>query len=297
MSVSQFKVFRDIAQSHSVSRAAEMNGISQSAASQHLRTLERRLGVELLDRRTRPIRLTAAGKIYYEASRDIVRRYERMQAELQALRVELVGAVRVVSIYSIGLYEMARIKEAFEELNPEAHIHLEYMRPEKVYEAVQQDLADFGLVSYPSPSKDLRSLDWRLERMVLVCRPDDPLARRASIRPAELSGREFISFDPDLSIRKALDRFFRVHGVQRSVALEFDNIEMIKEAVSVGAGVSILPERTVRQEVAEGRLVTRRIEADGLVRPVGVILHRKKKLSRTGARFLQFLKDRPADAG
>ena len=293
MSISQFKVVRDIARTSSVSRAAELNGISQSAASQLVRQLEKKLGVDLLDRSTRPVKLTSAGRLYAEACRDIVRRYGEMESQLEALREELAGTVRVVSIYSIGLYEMARIKEKFEALHSNASVHLEYVRPEKVYEAVANDRADLGLVSYPSSNKDIRVIPWRLENMVLVCHPSHSLAKKRSLSPRDMEGQEFVSFDPDLLIRKAVDRFFRDHGVHRRVVLEFDNIQMIKEALMIGSGISILPERTVRHEATEGRLVRLPIRAEGLVRPVGIIHRRTKKFSPAAERFLRFLQEQP----
>jgi len=292
VSVSQFKVFRDVAQSNSISRGAEINGISQSAASQLLRNIEDKLETDLFDRSTRPLKLTPAGKIYYEACRDIVRRYEELESQMDSLKTEMEGSVHVASIYSIGLYEMARFKEEFEEQNPRSRIHLEYMHPDRVYQAVAQDTADLGLVSYPSHRKDLQSIPWRVESMVLVCPPDHPLAKRESIQPSEMENVEFISFDQGLSIRKALDRFFRIHGISRRVILEFDNIQMIKEALSIGPAVSILPERTVRAEAAAGRLKTVPIETEELVRPVGIIYRRKKKLSPVAAKFLDLLKER-----
>ena len=291
MGVSHFKVIRDIAQTSSISRAAEMNGISQSAASQLVRQLEKQLRVELLDRTKRPLQLTAAGKLYASASRDIVRRYGEMESQLEALRKELAGTVRVASIYSTGLYQMARMKERFEERYAQANIHLDYMRPDKVYQAVREDRADLGLVSYPNPGKNLTAIPWRSERMVLVCHPAHRLARKRSLKPADLEGEEFVSFDPDLSIRKVLDRFFREQGVHRKVVLEFDNIQMIKEALTIGSGISILPERTVRHEAIEGRLVTLPVEAEGLVRPVGIIHRRGKKFSPAAAQFLDFLRE------
>ena len=293
MSISQFKVVRDIAQTNSVSRAAELNGISQSAASQLLRQLEKQLGVDLIDRSTRPVKLTSAGKLYSEACRDIVRRYGEMESQLEALRKELAGTVRVVSIYSIGLYEMARIKEKFEALHSDANVHLDYMRPEKVYDAIANDQTDLGLVSYPSSTKDIQAIPWRLENMVLVCHPSHELAKKRSLAPKDMEGQEFVSFDPDLLIRKALDRFFRDHGVHRRVVLEFDNIQMIKEALMIGSGISVLPERTVRHEAIEGRLVRLPIRAEGLVRPVGIIHRRTKKFSPAATRFLQFLQEQP----
>lgn len=292
MGVSQFKVFRDVAQSSSISRGAQLNGISQSAASQLLRNIEDKLETDLLDRSTRPLKLTPAGRIYYEACRDIVRRYEELESQMDSLKTEMEGSVRVASIYSIGLYEMARFKEEFEEQNPRSRVQLEYMHPDRVYQAVAQDAADLGLVSYPTHRKDLKSIPWRVESMVLVCPPGHPLANRETIQPSDLEGLEFISFDKGLSIRKALDRFFKSHGISRTVILEFDNIQMIKEALSIGSAVSILPERTVRAEAADGRLRTVRIETDELVRPVGIIHRRKKKFSPVASKFLDLLKER-----
>ena len=291
----QFKVFRDIAQLQSVSRGAEMNGVSQSAASQMLRNLEGDLGIPLFDRSTRPLKLTSAGRMYFDASRDIVRRYEEVRAQIDALKSELVGVVRVASIYSVGLYEMRRIREEFEEQHPQAQVHLEYMRPEKVYEAVSADQADLGLISYPAATKKLKVIDWRVERMVLVVHPSHPLARKRTVEVEDLAGLEFVSFDPGLSIRKAMDRFFRERGLHRTVVLEFDNIQMIKEALTIGSGVSLLPERTVRQEVTEGRLMTRVIDAPELVRPVGIVCRRGKTFSPTASAFLQYLGEHSRD--
>ncbi len=295
MTAGQFKVFRDIAQLQSVSRGAEMNGVSQSAASQMLRNLEEDLGIALFDRSTRPLKLTSAGRMYFDASRDIVRRYEEVRAQIDGLKGDRVGVVRVASIYSVGLYEMRRIREEFEEQHPQAQVHLEYMRPEKVYEAVSADQADLGLISYPAATKKLKVIDWRVERMVLVFHPSHPLARKRTVDVEDLAGLEFVSFDPGLSIRKAMDRFFRERGLPRTVVLEFDNIQMIKEALTIGSGVSLLPERTVRQEVTEGRLMTRVIDAPELVRPVGIVCRRGKTFSPTASAFLQYLGEHSRD--
>jgi DNA-binding transcriptional LysR family regulator len=290
VTIAHLKVFRDIAQSRSISQAAELNQISQSAASQSLKSLEKLSGVGLVDRDRRPLRLTNAGEICLEASRDIIRRFEDLESQLASHKQETGSVVRVASIYSIGLYEMVRLREEFESVHPGARIQLEYMRPDRIYEALEQDRADLGLVSYPAATRELRAIDWRLEKMVFVCHPSHPLAKAKTIQPSDLGRTDFISFDRGLHIRRALDRFFREHGVHREVAYEFDNIQMIKEALSIGQGVSILPERTVRKEVEEGRLVAIPIEAQELVRPVGIMLQRRKRLSNTGELFLEFLR-------
>src|SRR5438552_842245 len=99
-----------------------MNGISQSAASQFIQHLERDLEVELFDRSKRPLALTPAGKVYYDACRDILRRYEQAQAEIEALKTEAAGSVRLACIYSIGLHEMARRTAEFQKLHPKVRV-------------------------------------------------------------------------------------------------------------------------------------------------------------------------------
>ena len=107
------KLFRDIAHARSVSKGAAHNGISQSAASQHIHELEKKLGMPLLDRTTRPLTLTTAGKLYFDLCRDVLRREEEFQTALDALKARVEGEVRVVSIYSIGLSEMSRLQDEF----------------------------------------------------------------------------------------------------------------------------------------------------------------------------------------
>ena len=85
--------------------------------------------------------------------------------------------------------------------------------------------------------------------MALVCHPSHRLARRRAVAPADLAGEPFVAFDPGLTIRKAIDRALRQHNVRPSIVMEFDNIETIKQGISIGAGVSILPRHTVEKEV------------------------------------------------
>jgi DNA-binding transcriptional LysR family regulator len=292
MTLENLKIFRDVAQTKRISRGAAMNGISQSAASQLIQQLERRLGVDLFDRSKRPLALTPAGKIYYEACRDILRRHEEVEAEIEALKADSSGAVRLACIYSIGLYEMARHMAEFQKQHPKARVHLEYMRPDKIYEAVLADQTDLGMLSYPAPGRELRVIPWRQERMMVVVYPSHPLAGREWVEPSELAGEPLVSFDEELPIRKELDRFLRDSKVALEPVLQFDNIQMIKEAVAAGSGISILPEQTVAPEVAQGRLVTVPFRAGCPVRPVGIIYRRGKKLSPTAEQFIEFLRSK-----
>ena len=294
MDLDHLKLFRDIAHNRSISRGASMNNVSQSAASQHLQELEQQFGVTLLDRTSRPLTVTEAGKLYAEMCRDVLHRRDEFLVSLERLKSEVEGTVRVASIYSVGLVEMSQLEQEFSRRHPQAHLEVEYLRPEKVYEAVVTDQADLGLMSYAESTKDVRVLPWRQEQMVVAAPPHHPLVSRAEVRPQDLEGLDFVGFDEDLPIRRDIDRFLREHHVHVNLTLHFDNIQMIKEAVAHGSGVSIMPARVMQEEVRQGRLVPIPIAGFRLYRPVGIVHRRKKRFHRAGQAFLDLLREPPA---
>lgn len=287
------KLFRDIAQSRSFSKGAAMNSVSQSAASQHVQELETGLGVTLLDRSTRPLVVTPAGQIYAEYCRDVLRRREEFQVALDLMKQEVEGTVRVASIYSVGLSEMVQLEQEFGRRQPEAKLEVEYLRPEKVYASVLADTADLGLVSYPESSREIKVIPWRMEEMVVAASPFHPLAEKGELRPEDLSGADFIGFDDELPIAKEIERYLTSQGIKVNVALHFDNIQMIKEAVAHRVGVSIMPARIMNDEIAQGRLVPIPLAAPELYRPLGIIHRKKKRFYPAAQAFLDLLCEKP----
>ncbi len=294
MELNQLRLFKDIAATRSVSKGAALNGISQSAASQQLQELEQDAGVTLLDRATRPLAVTEPGKLYLDMCRDILRRREEFQADLDSWSERVSGRVSVASIYSVGLSEWSQLETEFKRRNPEVIIDIEFLRPERVYEAVTADRADLGLVSYPEPTRDIQVIPWRQEEMVLAVSPYHALANKSEVIPQDLEGADFIGFDEDLPIRRGIDRFLREHRVRVNLTLHFDNLQMIKEAVAHGSGVSIVPARIMEAEIAQGRLIPIPIAAPDLFRPLGIIHRRKKRFHRAAQAFLDLLQERPA---
>lgn len=287
----RLRLFLDIAQTRSLSRAAALNGISQSAVTQQMQELEKRLGTTLLDRSRRPVKLTPAGRLYCEFCREVLRRHQEFEAALQQMKGALEGVVRLAAIYSVALSEMAGLREDFARRCPGAELEVEYLRPEKVYEAVSGSRADLGLVSYPESTRQVAARPWRLEPMVVAVVPWHPLTARPMLRPSDLQGAAFVTFDEDLPIRRHIDRFLREHGVEVRVVMHFDNIPAVKEAVAAGTGVSILPWPIMQEEVRQGRLAAIRLEP-APVRPLGIIHLRRKKFSPAAQAFLELLCER-----
>lgn len=283
------KVFCDVVRQRSFSRAADENDISQSGASQLVQQLEEGLGVKLIDRSKRPFVLTPEGQVYYEGCRSVVEQYYAVEDMVRTLHQEVAGRVRVASIYSVGLHHMSRYIQHFLSQHPKANVRLEYLHPHRVYQAIEDDLADLGLVSYPKASRTISAIAWRTERMVLVCAPQHPLAGRPRVSLRELAGTRMVGFDSELTIRREIDRVLHQHRVAVEVVMEFDNIETIKRAIEIDVGVGLLPEPTVAREVAAGTLAAVPLDTDELVRPLGIIHRRGKELSPTARRFIELL--------
>ncbi len=290
MNLDTLRLYCDVVRLRSFSRGAAANSVSQSAASQAIQQLEAELDVALLDRSRRPPQATEEGRGFYEACRTLLQGFDKARADLAASRQRVEGTVRVAAIYSVGLHDMSRHMQPFMAAYPQARVLLECLHPHKVVEVVVNDEADVGILSYPSATRALTVLPLRSEPMVLVAHPSHRLARRRLVSAADLNGEKFVAFDHDLPIRKAIDRALKQHGVKVEVVMEFDNVETIKQAIGINAGVSILPRPTVLKEIGIRTLAAAPLAIAGLVRPIGIIHRRGRRLTPAVAAFIDLLK-------
>jgi DNA-binding transcriptional LysR family regulator len=291
MHLETLRLYCDVVRLRSFSRGAEQNFVSQSAASQGVRQLERDLGLTLIDRTKRPFVVTPKGQALYSACRSVLDTWEQAKAEIAAVKAGVDGTVRVAAIYSVGLHDMSHHLQRFMSLYPNVRVQLECLHPHKVVEAVLNDEADVGVMSYPPAARALAVIPLRAEPMAFVCHPGHRLARRRLVTPPDLAHEPFVAFDRGLTIRKAIDRALRQHGVRPPIVMEFDNIETIKQAIMIQAGVSILPRHTVDKEAGIRTLVVVPFGIPDLVRPVGIIHRRQKPLIPAVSRFIRLLQE------
>jgi DNA-binding transcriptional LysR family regulator len=289
MHIEYLKIFADLGRCGNFSHAAELNDISQAAVSRVIGLLEKRLAVRLVDRSTRPLRLTGPGMAFLEGCMSLVERYKELEAAVGASQFLMSSNIRIAAIYSVGLRDMSRYVETFEKQNPGVGVHIEYVHPATVYEKVLDGKADFGLVSYARRARNLTVLPWREEEMLLTCSPDHPFAHHRSIRLAQLNGQRYIGFTRELPIRQNVDRFLRQHKVTVDVILEFDNIECVKKALELGSGLALLPEPMLRHEVQSGTLVAIPLSGRRFVRTLSIIYRRNPELSPPASGFIALI--------
>ncbi len=272
------ELFCNVARHRSFSQGASRSGITQPAASQRIRKLEEELGVQLIDRSTRPLRLTVAGRTYYQGARRILDRYQRLIQNVAGGGRGFRGHAEVASIYSVDQGFLRGIREELEATHPEASIHITYLHPQEVYDAIRSDRCDVGILSYPDRWPDLAALPLEEEPMAAVCHPAHPFAERPFVTPEDLEEVPLVGFSPRLPISRGILAYFRRNGVQPRVARTFDNVDSIKASLTDPSAVALLPERTVGQEVARGALAAVRLNP-GLARPLAVVHRRDRDFS------------------
>lgn len=285
-----FKVFHDLAESKSFSKTAVRNYLTQSAVSQQVAFLERRLEKRLIERGKGKFSLTQEGEVFLEGCKKILEAYQEAVDKIQKKTGELSGAVKVETVYSIGLHQLSLYIKAFMRRYDKVNLHVEYNRSDRIYLDVLQGFCDLGIVAYPRRHPLIRLVPFKKEKLVLVSSPEDPLAKskRASLKG--LDRQDFIAFDKAIPTRRAIDEILKKHKVLVNIVHEFDNIETLKRSVEVGAGVSILPENTVVQEVKNRTLVRMALSEGPFYRPTGIILRQGKVLSRATQEFIHWLR-------
>ena len=290
MQVESLKVFCDLAETESFTKAAQINNVNQSAVSQQISSLERQFTSLLIERSKKKFRLTRAGQVLYEYSKQIIQSYDSLHNRLQEIKDIISGTIRLATIYSIGLHDLPPYLKKFLKLFPTVNVHVEYRRANQVYEDVLSNVVDLGLVAYPTKDAKLELVPLRKDVLVLICNPQHPFAKHKSVKLSQLNGEKFVSFEPDIPTRKAIDKILKDHNVTVQTVMEFDNIETVKRAVEIEAGVSIVPQATILQEVHKQTLAEVRIEGAELYRPLAALYKKNKVLSPAMKQFLHILK-------
>ena len=277
MQIENLKVFADLVETKSFSKAARLNEITQSAVSQQARSMEKHFKVLLVDRSQKQFQLTREGLRVYDACKEILHNYDKLGSELEEMKKVISGNIRIATIYSIGLHELAPFIKRFLREYPSVNVRVEYRRSNLVYEDLLHNSVDFGLVAFPVKSRQIEVLPFRNDRLVLICHPKHPLSAFAEVEIQDLASHKFISFDPDIPTRKAVDQICRDAKLEIEPVMEFDNIETVKRAVEIDHGIAIVPQATVQQEARLGTLAVRPFKGAGFTRQLA-ILHRKGRV-------------------
>lgn len=285
-----FKIFADLVEKKSFSEAAKANGITQSAVSQQLRTIEKYFNTQMVDRSQKQFRLTQEGEKIYKDSQEILRLYDKLKQEITELGSMVSGTMTLASTYSVGIHTIPCYIKSFIESYPTVNIRLNYLSSHQVYDAVINNTADIGFVAYPHANRLVEIEAFTEEELVLVCSVDHKFARRKTIQINELEGQAFISFDSSTPSHKSAMGFFKDAQVSVELAMQFDNIEMIKHAVEINRGLAILPANAVRDAVEKNQLKSIQFKGSPYKRTIGIVTRKGKILPISVRKFIELIR-------
>ncbi|HBB68291.1 MAG: hypothetical protein A2X28_05565 [Elusimicrobia bacterium GWA2_56_46] len=291
MNIETLKVFRDLVDTGSFSRTAELNYISQSAVSQQIKKLELVLRCRLFNRVANKIALTRCGEKFYDTAKKVVLLYNNSMVSIKQLSASRAPEeIKISTIYSAGVYFLQGHIRKFMADCPDTKVSVEYRQFSQIHGDIISGRADFGILACPYRKlPGITMLPIGEDEMVLLTGMSDKLARKSSVAVRELDGRDFIFFDKAFPSRKYVDDLFKKHGVKVNIKMELDNIETIKTAVSSGAGISILPLSSVREAERDNKLHVARFTDAEVLRPLYLVYNKSRKLPSSAKAFLEIL--------
>ncbi|MEU2515704.1 LysR family transcriptional regulator [Streptomyces syringium] len=261
-----------VARLGSLGRAARELGITQPAASSRVRTMERMLGVALVERSPRGSRLTDAGVLVTDWARRIVEAAEAFDAGAQALRGRRDSRLRVAASMTIAEYLLPGWLIALRTRRPGTAVSLFAGNSSAVAERLLAAEADLGFVEGLAVPPGLDGAVIGHDRLVVVTAPGHPWARRRTpLDAAELAATALILRERGSGTRQVLDAALASHGGVAEPLLELASTTAAKAAVVSGAGPSVLSELAVGEELAARRLVEIPVPGVGLRRDLRAV--------------------------
>jgi DNA-binding transcriptional LysR family regulator len=254
MNLNQLLIFHKVAEEGSISRAAESLFISQPAVSKQLAEFEQSFGARLCDRLPRGIRLTEAGRVLYDYSRQIFsleKEAERALSDLEGLQR---GHLSLGASTTIGVYLLPGIMTAFRNRYPGIELHLEIGNTERIQRLLLESAIDVGFTEGFVASPDLVSEVFLEDELVVIASPQNPLLSEAPVTLDRLRSEPFVIREKGSGMQAVIDRALHERNVEIQPAMTLGSTEAIKRAVTMGAGIAIVSRLTLGLERQAGKL-------------------------------------------
>lgn len=284
----QFEVLIAAAEAETFSAAAKRLGISQPSLSESIRRIERETGTVLFERTTRSVKLTPEGRHAAAIAREIVRDFKRALDRLARGR-ERSGRIAVAALPSVACAVLPGTLEAFARTHPDVRVALHDVQHERALTLLTEGAVDLAITLKPPKQDDLMFEEIAADVAHLVCRRDDPLTRRKSVRWRDLEGRPFIGFTRISSVRRVTDAAFVQSEMAVEARYEVEQIPTAIALVEAGLGVTALPSLTF--SMLRGRnLAARPLIEPTLRRNVGFVTLASRTLPNGTGAFMQSIR-------
>lgn len=288
LTLQQLKLFESVFRNGSYTRAAEELHLTQPAISIQVKRLENQAGMPLFDQVGKKIYPSAAGKVMYEASQDILNRVTDLSNSIEELKGVVKGPL-LMSVVTTAKYFMPHLLGSFLQEYPEVEPKLKFSNRETVVERLMDNIDDFVVMGQIPDEKKLESYPFLENILVPVATPDHPLAGKKNIKLKQLIKERFLQREPGSGTRQAFNRLLKDNGFSISSYMELGSSEAIKQGVMAGLGLAVMSTHSLRLEHDTGKLVVLDVEGFPLKRRWFAVHQKGKQLSLTAKTFLDFI--------
>ena len=292
MEIRSLRSFVAVVDSGGFTSAGRRLGISQSAVSQQVRSLEEELGATLLSRNGRRIAVTQAGDTLLPYARQILAKLDEAKAAVADFEALGRGRVAIGAGGTVCHHILPAVLREFAERFSRVDVHVVSGYSAQTVARVADGSVDFGIVVLPVHEKALATSELGRDELVAVARPDHPWAAREVVLPRDFADEKLIAYDRVSQTYRILERFLLEAGVFPRVAMEINDLEAVKRMVSEGLGVSAVARWTVQREVSEESLIVRRLGRGGLYRTWGLVRRAGEPLTAAQRGFLAVCRNR-----
>jgi LysR family transcriptional regulator, transcription activator of glutamate synthase operon len=287
MELRQLRYLVALADEQHFTRAAAREHIAQPALSQQIRRLEQEVGLALVERTTRRVTITEAGRALVARARRILSEVEAATAEMQALSGVRTGHVTVGTMHTMGPVDVSLALAVFHQRHPGVELTVREQSSEELAEMLRDDVLDLAFLSVTErmESHGLRLRQLVSEELVVVLPGDHPLAAREELKMSELSGEQFISYREGARLRELLVFAGRQAGFEPQIKLESNESERIKRLVGRHMGVAILPRSDAERPGADVAVAT--LIEPSLRRDITLACREDRRLAPAASEFLE----------
>ena len=290
MTFRQLETFLAVARAKNFTRAGEALHVSQSTLSQHVLELERELGVRLFDRLGRAVTLTEAGRLLEEQATRIAAAVAGARRTIDELKGLERGSLVIGASTTPGIYVLPSVIGTFRRRYPGIDVSLRIGNSRVIEERIRADEADLGVVGgHILGAKEQCLAAGLLDELLLIVPPRHPWSKRREAAPRELAGVPLLMREQGSATRLVTERALRQAGVKVTIAMEFDHLEAIKQAVIAGLGVAFVSMHAVRGELATRRLYGVRLKGLRVRRHFHVIHNEARSLTGSARAFVALL--------
>jgi DNA-binding transcriptional LysR family regulator len=253
-----------------------------------VKLLEEELGGVLLHRGARRVSLTPAGELLLKMANRVHRDMQDVVSQISDTHALRRGSLTLAGGMTVCMYILPGVLKKYRRLYPQVDLRVVSGASELILRKIRTHEVDLGLLTLPITAPDLEVRQVLREEMVVVTAPGHPLARERSVDARSLGKFPLILYESGSNTRRVLDRFFAEESVPMNVAMETENVEIIKAMVASGLGITIVPFQAVARDVqAHGRLAYRRVRGQRLFRETGWVYLKTDHLPRTISEMLR----------